>query len=144
MMSKVLDLLFAIDDFRHTEELLVALNNYSPLMSKESDVVLNGFYLILKELAFDSNYQRHTLLATMINVKRNYAMLSYFNHTVEQLNAITLAILHVKDCLRTQRNKVSSVELCEQQKATIKKDDLISKQLANEIKMMLKQASEIA
>ncbi|WP_066314531.1 hypothetical protein [Bacillus sp. FJAT-29814] len=140
MRNKVLDLLFDIKDFKNTEELIIALNSYSPLMSKDTDRVLNGFYLVLKELAFDSSYQRHTLLATMVNVKRNYGMLTYFTHTVEQMNAITLAITHVKDCLRTQRNEVESVELCEQQKKAIEEENRIFGQLANDIRMLFLKA----
>lgn len=107
MKNKVLDLAFSIQDFKHLGELLMALNSYSPSASNHEDDVLRGFQLILAELKDDSSLQRNTLLTTMLEVKKQYGMLTMFNHTIEQMSAITLAINHVQYRLKMQRLRVA-------------------------------------
>lgn len=140
MKNKILDLLFDIENFKHTQEVINAINSYSPLMASDIDKVLCGIYLILSEVNDDITLQRPTLLHTMLNVKTRYGVLTKFKHTISEFNAITLAITHVKDCLKAQRNIVKSVEFCEQQKEQRKKDERIVNQLANDIKKMLQKA----
>ena len=112
MNSKIIDLTLCIDGFKHLEELISVINRGTSYLvdKKEKQQVFNGFELILRELQDDITLQRNTLLQTMFNVKQQYAVRNRHRHTARQMNAITLAIAHVRYCLRVKQIK-QEVEL---------------------------------
>lgn len=105
MKNKVLDLAMNINDFKHMDELIVAVGSDISLMNSDTDLVLHGFYLVLLELQRDSTLQRQSLLSTMLEVKKQYGMLTMFKHTAIDMCAITLAINHVRLLLKLKQIK---------------------------------------
>ncbi|MCC2437285.1 hypothetical protein AB1I91_07685 [Bacillus paranthracis] len=94
-----------IDGFEHMEELLIAINTNSKLMKLDTEMVLQGYQLILLALQQDTTLKRHTLFTTMLKVKRRYGMLHNFKHTALDMCAITLAINQVKHLLKVTKLK---------------------------------------
>ncbi|WP_349346498.1 hypothetical protein [Priestia megaterium] len=105
MKNKVLDLAMSINDFKHMNELMVAIDSELQLMKSDTDLVLHGFYLVLSELQKDSTLQRVSLLSTMLEVKKRYGVLTMFKHTAIDMCGITLAINHVRMLLKLKRLK---------------------------------------
>ncbi|MFD4058824.1 hypothetical protein [Streptomyces californicus] len=97
-----------MDDFKHTDELLIAMGGNSVFMrngaNRKTDRVLNGFYLMLHIIQQDPTLQKHTLYATMLNVKR---YLFRYNESlpVDGMNDIVIAINHVSYMLTVLRAK---------------------------------------
>lgn len=105
MKNKVLDLAMNINDFKHMDELVVAMDSELQLMKSDIDLVLHGFYLVLSELQKDITLQRGSLLSTMVEVKKRYGVLTMFNHTAIDMCGITLAINHMRLLLKLKRLK---------------------------------------
>lgn len=107
MKNTLIDIAMSIDGFKHIEELIGLINHESPFLNShvESKRVFNGIQLILRELQDDISLQRNTLAQTMLHVRNQYAVLNRHRHTAQQMNAITMAIGHVKYCLK--RNRMS-------------------------------------
>lgn len=104
MKDKIIDKAFHdVYYFNHFEELNVALNSRSPFMRDHEESVLQGFYLILEEIKGDESLQRHTLIQTMNNVRKESAVINSHNYPDSLTNAITLAIAHVRDVNSTKR-----------------------------------------
>lgn len=103
--NEILDLALNIDGFEHVEELLIAINTNSKLMQLDTEMVLNGYQLILLVLQHSIALQRNTLFATMLEVKRQYRMLHNFKNTASDMCAITLAINHVRHELKVTKLK---------------------------------------
>ncbi|CGF78011.1 hypothetical protein IQ781_21725 [Bacillus sp. N447-1] len=103
--NEILDLALNIDGFEHMEELLIAFNTSTQLMRFDTEMVLKGCQLILLALQHDITLQRHTLFATMLEVKRRYGVLHKFKHTASDMCAITLAINQVKHLLKVTKLK---------------------------------------
>lgn len=101
--NEILDLALNIDGFEHVEELLIAINTNSKLMQLDTEMVLNGYQLILLVLQHSIALQRNTLFATMLEVKRQYRMLHNFKNTASDMCAITLAINHVRHELKVNK-----------------------------------------
>ncbi|MBK0009893.1 hypothetical protein IAE23_25820 [Bacillus sp. S35] len=88
----------AIDGFQHSDILNAIMGRYVRFDEKES--VFAGFHLILSALENDITLQDHTLLKTMINVKKQYAIKANFKHSFQELNAVTLTIAYTRYCLK--------------------------------------------
>ncbi|WP_432694193.1 hypothetical protein ACRBU7_04000 [Priestia aryabhattai] len=98
LKTNVLQHAQAIDGFKHSDILNAIMEHYVRFDEKQS--VFAGFHLILLALEKDITLQDHTLLKTMINAKKQYAIKANFRHTYQELNAITLAIAYTRHCLR--------------------------------------------
>lgn len=107
MKNKLIDIAISIDEFNHIEELILLINRKTPYFDSMTEMkrVFNGFELVLCELKDDISLQRDTFYQTILNVRNNYAVLNRHKHTSMQMNAITLAIAHVKYCLKMKRFK---------------------------------------
>lgn len=101
--NEILDVAFNIDEFEHTEELLLAINTDSKQLKRDTEMVLKGYQLILLALQSDITLQRNTLFATMLEVKRQYRMLHNFKNTASDMCAITLAVNHVRHLLKVKK-----------------------------------------
>lgn len=114
MKDKLLDLIRSFEGFKHTEELITAINGYSALMAKKQDkaMVLNGFYVLLCELKNNTTLQRGSLLSTMLAVRNHYG-----RHTDDLIkhSSISFAINHVQWLIKKQTMKREAEEKYEQQ-----------------------------
>ncbi|MDF0727250.1 hypothetical protein PY093_11125 [Cytobacillus sp. S13-E01] len=99
----ILDTAIGIKGFKHIEGVIEAINTKSALMASEDKSIQDGLWLILLEIEDDITLQRDTWYQTMLNVRNQYALRNRHNHTALQMNAITLAIAHVRDCMKLKR-----------------------------------------
>ncbi|WEZ08135.1 hypothetical protein P5663_19260 [Priestia flexa] len=107
MKNTVIDIAISIDGFNHIEELILLINRNTPYFDSMTEMkrVFNGFELVLCELKNDIGLQRDTFYQTMLNVRNQFAVRNRHRHTAKQMNAITLAIAHVKYCLKMKQFK---------------------------------------
>ncbi|WP_337133847.1 hypothetical protein [Priestia megaterium] len=98
LKTNVLQCAKDIEGFKHFDILNAIMEHYVRFDEKQS--VLAGFHLILSALEKDITLQDHTLLKTMITVKKQYAIRANFKHTYREINAITLAIAYTRHCLK--------------------------------------------
>jgi len=95
LRNQILNTALNIEGFKHFNE-LKKVSGYCHLATRDKNMMLQGFILILSELENDISLQHNTLLATMINVKKQYGVLTKFKHTMADMCAITLAIANVR------------------------------------------------
>ncbi len=103
MINRLLDMAQSLEDFKHYEELLAAIELNSVMY--DTDYTMNGLRIVLEELHDDISLQRDTLLKTMLNVRNQYAIRCKFRHTMYDMCSLGIAINHVKRLLDIQRNK---------------------------------------
>lgn len=101
MRRNIVQIAEGIEGFKHLDA-LVRLMNESTVISKNSldkCRMLEGYLLIVKEIKANKTLQLDTMLQTANNVKKQFAIRSNFNHTLKDINALTLAIAHTKHCI---------------------------------------------
>ncbi len=89
--------------FRHFMELKAALNGRSPIMRKNERLVVEGFHVFLDIIDRNDAVQGKSLLGTMLYVNRNVRLLTNFKLTQMQLSALSMAVNHVVNVLKSQQ-----------------------------------------
>lgn len=106
MKNVIIKTVLSIKGFKHLQELKAVLN-HSSLNVKEEGIILDGLMFIIWELEDNPSLQRKSLISTMMNVKKDYAIRNKFNHTVQQMYAIDSAILYVRQYRKYKKYNIA-------------------------------------